>query len=620
MTNKQKKSLCRIVLSALITIALSFLPYEGSLLFFAYLLPYFVAGYDVLYKAIWGIIHRQPFDENFLMGFATVGALVLGEYSEAVFVLVFYQLGELFQSYAVGKSRRNIAALMDIRPDYANVEGDDGELSKVDPYELSVGDVIVVKPGEKVPVDGVVVDGSSSLDTVALTGESVPRTVGIDEEVLSGCINLSSVLRLRVTKEFDESTASKILEMVENASSKKAVSEKFITKFARIYTPVVCFAALALAVVPPLIVFVLNGMNVFGVWFYRALTFLVISCPCALVVSVPLSFFASIGGAGKCGILVKGANCLEDLSKAGTVVFDKTGTLTRGVFSVVGLHKSFLSENEVLEYAALAESFSDHPISESLKKSYKKTLDKSRVSCFTEMSGLGVSAKIDDKSVLVGNSKLMKEYGIDYAECSEAGTVVHVAIDGKYAGHFLIADVLKENSRRTVSELKKKGVKKCVMLTGDRRSIAEKVAETVGIDSFYAELLPSDKVSVAEGLIAEKHGKETVVFVGDGINDAPVLARADVGVAMGALGSDAAIEAADVVLMDDDPLKLVKAVSISKKCMSIVYQNIVFAIGIKVFFLLLGAFGIAGMWLAIFADVGVMVLAVLNSVRALNIR
>ncbi len=619
MTAKQKKIFVRILISFVFCVIIYLLPASEYWLLGLYMIPYLIAGYDILMEAVRGIVNRQPFDENFLMALATVGAFALGEYTEAVFVILFYQLGELFQGYAVGKSRKNIASLMDIRPDYANIENEDGELIKVDPYEISVGDMIFVKPGERIPLDGIVIEGESILDTVALTGESIPRKIAVGDEALSGCININGILKLKVIKEFERSTVSKILDLVENASSKKAKSEKFISKFARIYTPVVCFSACALAVLPPLLILLASGNNSFGIWVYRALTFLVISCPCALVVSVPLSFFASIGGAGKCGILVKGSNYFEALSSAKIAVFDKTGTLTKGVFDVAEVHCVSLDKETILEYSALAECFSTHPISESLKKSYAKTLDKSRVSCFTEISGLGVSAKIDKSDVLVGNSRLMQTNNIIYSECHKAGTIVHVAVDGKYAGYIRIADVLKDDAVQAVSSLKKIGVEKCVMLTGDRKNISESIANEIGIDNVYAELLPDDKVSVVESLIKGKNKKDTLVFVGDGINDAPVLARADVGVAMGALGSDAAIEAADIVIMDDDPIKVSKAILIAKKCMRIVYQNIYFAIGIKILFLLLGALGITSMWLAIFADVGVMVIAVLNAVRALKV-
>ncbi len=619
MNKKQKRILFRIIFSFLFCLLVSFFSVSEYVLLILYIIPYLIVGYDILRDAVLGVINKQPFDENFLMAIATVGAFALGEYTEAVFVILFYQLGELFQSYAVGKSRNNIAKLMEIRPDYANVENENGELIKIYPDELSVGDIIYVKPGELIPVDAVIEEGSSFIDTVALTGESVPQSVTVGDSVLSGSVNLKGLLKLKVAKAFDESTASKILELVENASSKKAKAEKFISKFAHIYTPAVCGLSFLLGLFVPLLILIITGNNTFGDWIYRALTFLVISCPCALVVSIPLTFFASIGGAGKCGILVKGANYLEALSTAEIAVFDKTGTLTKGVFDVVDVYSVNYEKNELLEYAVLAEIYSNHPISESLRKSYNKPLDKSRNSCFTEISGFGVSAKIDNFDVLVGNAKLMISNNIDFIECDKIGTVVYVAIDNKFAGYIVISDVLKDNAIKAINSIRELGVDNCVMLTGDRKAVGENVAETLGFDKVFAELLPGDKVSVVESLIQNKKKSGSLIFVGDGINDAPVLARADIGVAMGALGSDAAIEAADVVIMDDDPAKISKAIHIAKKCMRIVYQNIYFAIGIKIIFLLLGAFGLTNMWFAIFSDVGVMVIAVLNSVRALKI-
>ena len=619
MSFKQKLILTRIITSFLFSIVITLLPFSDYVSFVLYIFPYLIAGYDILRDAVVGVINKQPFDENFLMAIATIGAFALGEYTEAVFVILFYQLGELFQSYAVGKSRKNIAKLMEIRPDYANIENEDGEIVKVCPDELAVGDIFYVKPGELLPVDGVVVDGSSFLDTVALTGESVPKSVNVGDLALSGSVNLNGILKLKVVKEFEESTASKILDLVENAGSKKAKAEKFISKFAHIYTPLVCGAAFVLAALVPLFIFIFTGNNTFGDWIYRSLTFLVISCPCALVVSIPLTFFASIGGAGKCGILVKGANYLEALSTAEIAVFDKTGTLTEGVFKVVEIHAQGFDKDKILEYAVLAEIYSNHPISESFRKSYDKPLDKTRVSCFTEMSGLGVSAKIDGVEVLVGNSKLMKANNILFTECYSVGTVVYVSVGGEFAGYIVISDIIKESAKKSIEALKSIGIDSCIMLTGDKKEIAEYVAENIGIDKVFAELLPEDKVAVVEDLIRCKNNKNNLIFVGDGINDAPVLARADIGVAMGALGSDAAIEAADVVIMDDDPAKITKAIYIAKKCMRIVYQNIYFAIGIKILFLLLGALGLTNMWLAIFSDVGVMVIAVLNSVRALKV-
>lgn len=620
MNKKQKKMLFRIVAAIILMIILSFLPFEGYLQLALYMIPYLVIGYDILKKAFKGILNRQVFDENFLMAVATVGAILLGEYKEGVAVMLFYQIGELFQNYAVGKSRRNISELMDIRPDYANIEKD-GVLERVDPDEVEIGSIIVVQPGEKVPIDGIVTEGNASLNTSALTGESLPREVHTGDEVISGCINMTGVLKIQTTKEFGESTVSKILELVENSSSKKSRSENFISKFARIYTPAVCYGALALAVLPPLVRMLFMGVSPeWGVWVYRALTFLVISCPCALVISIPLSFFAGIGGASKAGVLVKGSNYLETLAQTGVVVFDKTGTMTQGVFEVSGIHHNEMEDAKLLEYAALAESFSSHPISKSLQKAYGKTIDQTRVSDVEEISGNGVTAKIDGVSVAVGNAKLMNRLGVEYKDCSHVGTIVHVAVDDSYAGHILISDVLKPNAKASITALKKAGISKTVMLTGDAKSVAERVAEELGISEVHSELLPADKVTKVEELLEAKPERKKLAFVGDGINDAPVLSRADIGIAMGALGSDAAIEAADVVLMDDDPLKIAKAIKIARKCIRIVYQNIYFAIGVKLVCLLLGAVGIANMWLAIFADVGVMVLAVLNAIRALFVQ
>ena len=626
MSRKQKKMLIRILAAAVLLIALHVIPAAGAARFVLYLIPYLVIGYDILIKAAKGIKNRQVFDECFLMAVATVGAFALalydrsGDYTEAVAVMLFYQIGELFQSYAVGKSRRNISDLMDIRPDYANVERD-GKLEQVDPDEVEIGSVILVQPGEKVPIDGVVLEGSSSLNTSALTGESLPRDVGEGDEIISGCINLSGVLKIQTTKEFGESTVSKILDLVENASSRKSRSENFISKFARIYTPAVCYAALALAVLPPLARLLALGMSPdWGTWIYRALTFLVISCPCALVISIPLSFFAGIGGASNAGVLVKGSNYLETLSQARIVVFDKTGTLTQGVFEVNGIHHSELENEKLLEYAALAESASSHPISRSLQRAYGKEIDRSRVTDIQEISGNGVTAKVDGREVAAGNDKLMELLGISYIGCHSIGTIIHMAVDGKYAGHIVISDIEKPHSKEAVKALKASGVRRTVMLTGDSRKVAEKVASDLGIDEVYSELLPAGKVEKVEELLKTKKEKEKLAFVGDGINDAPVLRRADIGIAMGAMGSDAAIEAADVVLMDDDPLKIAKAIRISRKCLRIVYQNIVFAIGVKLVCLALGALGIANMWLAIFADVGVMIIAVLNAIRALFVK
>ena len=626
MNKKQKKMLTRIIIAAVLLIALHFIPITGLPRLVCYIVTYVVIGYDIVKKAFKGIKNVQVFDENFLMAIATIGAFALaiyeksGDYNEAIAVMLFYQIGELFQGYAVGKSRRNITELMDIRPDYANIE-QDGQLEKVDPDEVEIGSVIVVQPGEKVPIDGIIIEGKSTLNTSALTGESLPRNADIGDEIISGCINMTGVLKIRTTKEFDESTVSKILELVENSSSRKSKSENFISKFARYYTPAVCYGALALAVLPPLVnIFALNNPASWGQWIYRALTFLVISCPCALVISIPLSFFAGIGGASNAGVLVKGSNYLETLAQTKYVVFDKTGTLTKGVFEVSGVHHNTLEEKKILEYAALAESASSHPISQSLKKAYGKEIDRSRVSDIEEISGNGVTAKVDGVSVAVGNMKLMNRIGVTAHECHQVGTVIHIAIDGKYAGHILISDVVKPTSKEAIKKLKHNGVKETVMLTGDIDKVAQQVAKELGVDRVCSELLPADKVTKVEELLSSKAESEKLAFVGDGINDAPVLSRADIGIAMGALGSDAAIEAADVVLMDDDPLKIVKAIRIAKKCMRIVYENIYFAIGIKVLCLILGAFGIANMWAAIFADVGVMVLAVLNAIRTLFVK
>ena len=626
MSKKQKKMLTRIMAAAFGVILLNFVPVTGILRFTLYLAVYLVIGYDILKKAGRGILNRRMFDENFLMAVATIGAFALavysksGDYNEAIAVMLFYQIGELFQSYAVGKSRRNISALMDIRPDYANVECD-GKLEKRDPDEVGIGSIIVVQPGEKVPLDGIVVEGSSSLNTSALTGESLPRDVRQGEEVISGCINMTGVLKVRTTKQFEESTVSKILELVENSGSRKSKSEHFISKFAKVYTPAVCYGALALALLPPVIEMVFLGQAAqWGVWIYRALTFLVISCPCALVISIPLSFFAGIGGASKAGVLIKGSNYMETLSQTKYVMFDKTGTLTKGAFEVSAVHHNELEEEKLLEYAALAECASSHPISKSLQKAYGKEIDRNRVSDIREISGHGITAVVDGHEVAAGNDKLMKKLGLKYHECHTAGTIIHMAIDKKYAGHIVISDVVKEHSKEAVAELKKAGIKKTVMLTGDSRKAAEQTAKTLGIDQVYSELLPGDKVQKVEELLLEKEGKEKLVFVGDGINDAPVLTRTDIGIAMGAMGSEAAIEAADVVLMDDDPLKISKAIKISQKCLRIVYQNIIFALAIKFACLGLGALGIANMWFAIFADVGVMIIAVLNAVRALRVQ
>ena len=621
MTKKQKKALIRIIISVALVGLISLLPVKGYLRFGMFMIPYLVIGYDILRKAVKGIMNRQVFDENFLMAVATIGAIALGDYTEGVAVMIFYQIGELFQSYAVGKSRRNISELMDIRPDYANIRTESGELEQVDPDEVEIGSIIVVQPGEKVPIDGIIVEGKSSLNTSALTGESLPRDAAAGDEIISGCINMTGVLEIKTTREFGESTVSKILDMVENASSRKSRSENFISKFAHYYTPIVCYLAAALAILPPLvsILFLRIAPN-WGEWIFRALTFLVISCPCALVISIPLSFFAGIGGASRSGVLVKGSNYLETLAQTSCVVFDKTGTLTQGVFAVTSVHPAGMTEAELLEYAALAESYSGHPISKSLQKAYGKSADQNRIGEVEEISGNGVKTVIDGKEVAVGNDKLMKKLGVSYEESNEIGTIVHVAIDGKYAGNILISDQSKPTSAEAIKSLKKAGVSKTVMLTGDRRNVAEHVAKELGLTEYYAELLPADKVTSVEKLLAEQGSHDKLAFVGDGINDAPVLSRADIGIAMGAMGSDAAIEAADIVLMDDDPMKIVKAIKIARKCIRIVYENIYFAIGIKVICLILGALGIANMWAAIFADVGVMVIAVLNAIRALSVK
>lgn len=631
MNKKQKKMLIRIVVSAVLLIGFNFLPFGGLPRFVLYMIPYLVIGYDILIKAFKGIKNRQPFDESLLMAIATIGAIAIaiysevvdheaGDYVEAIAVMLFYQVGEWFQSYAVGKSRRNISDLMDIRPDYANIETD-GKLEQIDPDEVEIGSVIVVQPGEKVPIDGVVMEGSSTLNTSALTGESLPRDAQEGDEIISGCINMTGVLKIKTTKEFGDSTVSKILDLVENASSRKSRSEAFITKFARVYTPAVVYSAIALAILPPLVR--MFGMGIpaeWGTWIYRALTFLVISCPCALVISIPLSFFAGIGGASNAGVLVKGSNYMETLSKTKCVVFDKTGTLTQGVFEVNEVHHNEMDRAQLLEYAALAESASSHPISKSLQRAYGKEIDRSRVTDIQEISGNGVTAKVDGVNVAAGNSKLMDRLGVKWIDCHEAGTIIHMAVDGRYAGHIVISDIEKPHAKEAIQALKKAGVEKTVMLTGDSRKVAEHVAADLGIDEVHAELLPADKVSEVEELLKKNTGKGKLAFVGDGINDAPVLSRADIGIAMGAMGSDAAIEAADIVLMDDDPLKISKAIRISRKCLRIVYENIWFAIGIKLICLILGAVGIANMWLAIFADVGVMIIAVLNAIRALFVK
>ena len=621
MTKKQKKVLIRIIVAAILLVILHFVPLEGLWLGLLYLIPYAVIGYDILRKAVLGIMHGEVFDENFLMAVATVGAMGLGEYSEGVAVMLFYQIGELFQSVAVGKSRQNISALMDIRPDYANIEAEDGSLEQVDPDDVEIGTVIVVRPGEKVPIDGVVVEGTSTLNTSALTGESVPREITVDQDVISGCVNLTGLLKIRTTKEFGESTVSKILDLVENSSMKKSKSENFITKFARYYTPAVCYSALALAILPPVINLIMGNPAAWSTWIIRALTFLVISCPCALVISIPLSFFGGIGAASTCGILVKGSNYLEAMSETKYVVFDKTGTLTKGVFDVTGIYPGQgFTEEELLEYAAYAESYSSHPISKSLKNAYGKEPDASNVSDVEEISGHGVTAKVNGRQVAAGNAKLMKSLNLAYTENTGVGTVVHVAVDGNYAGYILISDVIKDGAKEAIASLKNSGVKKCIMLTGDSKTVAEHVSGELKLDEVHSELLPADKVSCVEKLLQEKGAKEKLAFVGDGINDAPVLSRADIGIAMGALGSDAAIEAADVVLMDDNPAKIALAMRISRKCLRIVYENIVFALAVKAICLILGALGIANMWVAIFADVGVMVLAVLNAIRCLRIK
>ena len=619
MNKKQKKMLIRIIIAAVLIVVFSLLPAEGYLRFVLFMIPYLVIGYDILKKAFKGILNKQVFDENFLMAVATVGAILLGDYSEGVAVMLFYQIGEFFQSYAVGKSRRNISELMDIRPDYANIEKD-GTLEQVDPDEVEIGTIIVVQPGEKVPIDGVIIEGISTLNTSALTGESLPRDAKAGDEVISGCINMTGLLKIRTTKEFGESTVSKILELVENSSSRKSKSENFISKFAKYYTPAVCYGALALAFIPPIVLLIMGKPAMWGDWIYRALTFLVISCPCALVISIPLSFFAGIGGASNQGILVKGSNYLETLAQTKYVVFDKTGTMTQGVFEVSGIHHNEMPDEELLEYAALAECSSSHPISKSLQKAYGKPIDRNRVTDIEEISGNGVIAKVDGISVAAGNTKLMNRLGIAYQDCHHVGTVVHMAIDGKYAGHILISDIIKPHAKEAIAELKKAGISKTVMLTGDSKRVADQVAEELGIQEVYSELLPADKVSRVEELLNQKSEKDKLAFVGDGINDAPVLSRADIGIAMGALGSDAAIEAADIVLMDDDPLKISKAIKIARKCIRIVYENIYFAIGIKVLCLILGALGIANMWMAIFADVGVMIIAVLNAIRTLFVK
>ena len=637
MNKKQKKMLVRIIVSAVFIIILKFIPAEGLFRFALYMIPYMIIGYDVLKKAWKGICNRQVFDENFLMAIATIGAIAVAlyegsasvaalgitgenDYTEAIAVMLFYQIGEFFQSYAVGKSRRNISELMDIRPDYANIQKD-GALEQVDPDEVEIGTIIVVKPGEKIPIDGTIVEGNTSLNTSALTGESLPKEASVDDEVISGCINLSGLIKIRTTKEFGESTVSKILDLVENAGSKKSKSENFISKFARYYTPAVCYGALALAILPPLVRWLFMGLSpMWPVYIYRALTFLVISCPCALVISIPLSFFAGIGGASNQGVLVKGSSYLEALSEAKYVVFDKTGTMTQGVFEVNGVYENTIPKEDVIEMAAYVESFSTHPISKSLLKAYGKEVDKNRIHDVQEISGHGVIAKVDEKSVAAGNEKLMKQIGVAFKPCEKTGTVVHVAIDKQYVGQIVISDILKPHAKEAISSLKRNGVKKTVMLTGDTKVVADQVAKELGIDEVYSGLLPADKVSIVEQLLEKKGKKEKLAFVGDGINDAPVLSRADIGIAMGALGSDAAIESADIVLMDDDPLKISKAIKISRKCLRIVYQNIFFAIGIKLICLVLGALGIANMWLAIFADVGVMVIAVLNAIRALFVK
>lgn len=624
MTAKQKKMLVRIIVSAVLILGLHFMPVKGILRFLLYLVPYLIVGYDILIKAVKGIIGGQVFDENFLMAVATIGAMAIGivnngDYVEAIAVMLFYQIGELFQSYAVGKSRKNISELMDIRPDYANIETD-GKITRVDPEKVALGTIITVMPGEKIPIDGVITDGKSCVDTSALTGESVPRNIDVGDEVVSGCINMTGVIKIRTTKEFGESTVSKILDLVENASSRKSKSENFITKFAKIYTPAVCFSALALAVIPPVVSVLLHNPANVSVWVYRALSFLVASCPCALVVSIPLSFFAGIGGAGKEGILIKGSNYLEALSKTDCIVFDKTGTLTQGVFEVTAVHHNKISREQIIEYAALAEIASSHPISVSLRLAYGKSLDRTRVSDIQEISGNGVIASVDGKTIAVGNSKLMNILGINYIDCHKTGTVIHMGVNGEYAGHIVISDVVKPTSKEAISNLKSIGIKNTVMLTGDSNAVAKQVAESLNIDTFCGELLPGDKVSKVEELLSAQPKGSNLAFVGDGINDAPVLSRADIGIAMGAIGSDAAIEAADVVLMDDNPVKISKAIKISRKCLRIVYQNIVFAIAVKVLALVLVGIGAANMWVAVFADVGVAVIAILNAIRAMFVK
>ena len=625
MNKKQKKMLVRIIISLILVVVFSGLPIDEHQKFGTYLrfglfmIPYLIIGHDILKKALKGIRNKQVFDENFLMAVATIGAILLGDYTEGTAVMLFYQIGKLFQGYAVGKSRRNISELMDIRPDYANVE-QDGKLEQVDPDEVEIGTIIVVQPGEKVPIDGVITEGTSTLNTSALTGESLPRNAKVGDEVISGCINMTGLLKIRTTKEFGESTVSKILELVENSSSRKSKSENFISKFAKYYTPAVCYGALALAIIPPIVLLIMGKPAMWGDWIYRALTFLVISCPCALVISIPLSFFAGIGGASNQGVLVKGSNYLETLAQTKYVVFDKTGTMTQGVFEVSGIHHNEMADEKLIEYAALAECSSSHPISKSLQKAYGKPIDRNRVTDIEEISGNGVIAKVDGVSIAAGNAKLMKRLGISYQECHHVGTVVHMAVDGKYAGHILISDIVKPHAKEAIAELKKAGITKTVMLTGDSKRVADQVAADLGIQEVYSELLPAGKVSKVEELLSKKTEKEKLAFVGDGINDAPVLSRADIGIAMGALGSDAAIEAADIVLMDDDPLKISKAIKIARKCIRIVYENIYFAIGIKVLCLILGALGIANMWMAIFADVGVMIIAVLNAIRSLFVK
>ena len=619
MTKKQKKVLYRIITSAILLILAQLLPANGIPKTILFLIPYLIIGYDILIEAFYGVKNLHPFDENFLMAVATVGAMILGEYTEAVAVMLFYQIGELFQSVAVGKSRKNISSLMDIRPECANLLLDSGETQEVDPDDVEIGSTIIVKPGEKVPIDGVIIEGSTSLDTSALTGESMPKPANEGDSIISGVINLSGVIKVRTTKEFGESTVSKILELVENASSRKSKSENFITKFARIYTPAVCFSALALAILPAIIGLILGNPPMWSTWIYRALTFLVISCPCALVISIPLGFFACIGGASSEGILIKGSNYIETLAHSKIAVFDKTGTLTKGVFEVTEICPVGISRDELLEYSAIAESFSSHPIGESLIMAYGKEIDKGRISDITEISGMGVTAIIDGKKVNVGNAKLLQQDGTDFSECDKSGSVVYVSVDGAYRGYILISDVIKETSKNAIELLKEAGIRKTVMLTGDSKTTALAVADKIGIDELCAELLPSDKVEIAEQLIESKSDSEKLIFVGDGINDAPVLSRADVGIAMGAIGSDAAIESADIVLMDDNPEKISKAIRIAKKCMAIVYQNIAFAIGIKLICLIFTALGHADMWVGIFADVGVMVLAVLNAVRTLYV-